>query len=460
MKLLITGATGFIGKQLLPLLQERGHTMVVLTRDPKKARVRLSAACELQAWDPVEGGLDDRVLSGVEGVVHLAGEGVASGRWTEKRKQAIRESRVASTEKLMQAIERMATPPAVFVSASAVGIYGDRGETLLDETSTFGEGYLSDVCRDWESEVFKERIAGMRRVALRIGVVLGAGGGALEKMLPPFRMGLGGPLGDGAQWMSWIHVRDVAGLIVHALETPAVTGPVNAVAPAPETNREFTRTLAKVLKRPAFFPVPKFVLKTVFGEMSQILLNSQRVSADKAKASGYKFVYPKLETALKVICDRPGRDFRTEMWVPQNRSKVFEYFSNAKNLETLTPPFLNFKILSVNTQNIGEGTLLDYRLRLHGIPLRWQSKITDWQPEFRFSDLQTRGPYAYWHHTHEFVEADGGTLVRDTVQYRLPFGVPGDVVAHALVLKDLETIFSYRMSVVEKLFGSQSGDGA
>ncbi len=454
MKLLITGATGFIGKELLPLLRDQGHEMIVLTRNPEKARVRLSAACRVESWNPATGGFDETLLSGVDGVVHLAGEGVASGRWNEARKRAIYESRIASTRGLMQAVARMPKPPAVFVSASAIGIYGDCGEELLDETSAAGSGFLADVCRDWETEVFREGVESMRRVALRIGVVLGNGGGAMEKMLPPFKLGLGGTLGGGAQWMSWIHVRDVAGLIVHALETPALSGPVNAAAPHPATNRDFTRVLAGVLNRPAFLPVPGFVLKTAFGEMSQILLNSQRVSADKAKASGYKFRYPQLETALKVVCERPGHDLVTEIWVPEARDKVFEFFSDARNLEKLTPPFLKFRILRITPESMGTGTLLDYRLSLHGIPVRWQSKITDWEPGTRFCDLQTRGPYAYWHHTHEFVDAKGGTLIRDRVQYRLPFGVPGDVVAHPLVRKDLETIFSYRMNVIDRMYPS------
>ena len=279
----------------------------------------------------------------------------------------------------------------------------------------------------------------------------------MKMMLPPFRLGLGGPLGDGRQWMSWVHVRDLAWLIIHAVETPSLHGPVNAVSPNPATNREFSKILGKVLNRPAILPVPSFVLRTALGGMSELLLDSQKVSSRKVQESGFKFTYPQLEDALKVICDQPGHTLRMEQWVPQPTDRVFSFFSDSKNLELITPPILQFKILRQSTGEMRAGTKLDYRMKMHGFPVRWQSTIGDWVPNVRFSDRQSRGPYAYWNHVHEFIEKDGGTVLRDSAVYRLPFGVPGDVAAHWLVRRDLESIFAYRRKKIEELFGKESG---
>jgi len=324
--------------------------------------------------------------------------------------------------------------------------------STLMETSPPDDGFLANVCKDWETETFKADALGIRTLTLRLGMILGHDGGVTAKMLPLFRMGLGGPLGGGNHCMSWIHVRDVAGLILAALENPDYQGPLNAVSPYPATNREFTDVLAKILKRPAIFPVPAFALKLFFGEMSHLLLASQNISAQKAIGLGYRFVYPKLKIALKVICDQAGHQLVTEQWVPQPIDRVFEFFSTPKNLGTLTPGFLHFKILKISHPRIQEGTVLDYQLKLHGIPVRWQSQITGWVPGKRFSDQQTRGPYAFWHHTHEFYEARGGTVIRDNVVYKLPGWVPGDILAHAYIKKDLEKIFMFRREQIERLF--------
>ena len=335
-------------------------------------------------------------------MIHLCGEVIADGRWTLKRKQAIYDSRVLSTRNLLNLFSKSKSLPKVWISASAIGYYKNSNHSPLEETYPPGDSFLANVCKDWETETFKADALGIRTVALRLGIILGHDGGITAKMLPPFRMGLGGPLGKGDSWMSWIHVRDVAGLILTTLENPSYRGPINAVSPHPVKNSEFTRILAGILKRPAFFSIPAFVLKLFFGEMSHLLLVSQNVSAQKAIDLGYKFVYPKLKAALKVICDQVGHKLVTEQWVPQPIDKVFEFFYNPKNLELLTPGFLHFKIAKVSHPKTQEGTVVDYRLKLHSVPLRWQSQITGWVPDKRFSDLQTRGPYTFWHHIHEF----------------------------------------------------------
>jgi uncharacterized protein len=452
MKILITGATGFVGKTLLPLLAEKGHEIIVLTRDIKSAQVRLPVVCKIIEWDPVK--TLTHIEDEIDIVINLCGENVASGRWTSKRKQAIYNSRIIATRNLVDYFRKYPHPIKTWISASAIGIY--ENSIVLDESAPNGQGFLAKICKDWEEETFKARDLNIRTIAFRIGIVLGFDGGAMEKMLPLFKLGLGGKISSGNQWMSWIHVRDLAGLIVEAIENPSYEGPVNAVSPNPATNREFTSTLAGILKRPTFFPVPGWALKLLLGEMSQLLINSQKISSDSTKDLGYKFIYPKLKNALKIICDQAGHTLLTEQWVPQPLDATFSFFTDPQNLEALTPKFLQFKILKVTSSPIQEGTLLDYSLKIRGIPIHWQTKITECISGVRFSDMQTRGPYLFWHHTHEFLEKNGGTLIRDKVLYKLPGWVPGDIIAHWLVRKDLEKIFLYRREVIAELFQSKT----
>ena len=347
----------------------------------------------------------------------------------------------------------LGTKPRVFVSASAIGIYGNRGSEALEESSPPGNGSLADLCRDWEREIFKAAMLGIRTVALRIGIVLGKEGGAMKMMLPSFRLGLGGPLGDGRQWMSWIHVRDVAGLVLHAIENDTLVGVVNTVSPNPVTNQDFTQTLAAELKRPALLRVPALALRLVFGEMSGLLLDSQKVSS-KAGVSGYQFVYPRLNNALREVCSHFNHELLMEQWVPLQLERVFPFFSEAKNLEVLTPDFLGFRIIGQSTKNIEKGTRINYHLKLHGVPFNWQSLITDWRPNRGFSDSQTRGPYSLWFHRHEFIEKNGGVILRDRVAYKMPFGVVGDVLLHGFVRRNLDQVFMFRRRKIGELFGS------
>jgi len=298
MKALVTGATGFVGPRLLRLLD----APVVLSRNPDRARTALgNLAGPIYRWDPMQGPPPSQAFEGVDVVLHLAGESVAEGRWTTEQKARIRDSRVIGTRHLVQGIAQAAVKPKTFVSASAVGYYGDRGEEELTEAASPAHDFLADVCVEWEREALAAEKHGVRVVTQRTGIVLGAGGGALAKMLTPFKLGGGGPLGNGRQWMPWIHVADLARLYVHAAETASIRDAMNAVAPHPVRNSEFTKALAKQLHRPAFLPAPYFGLRLLFGEFAKVLFASQRVIPRVALDTGFVFQYPEIAAALKEI---------------------------------------------------------------------------------------------------------------------------------------------------------------
>ncbi len=299
MRALVTGATGFLG----PRLVSRLARPVVATRDPERARRLLSGRAdpEIRAWDPDAGLLPADLFRGVDTIFHLAGEPVAGRRWSPAVKARIRDSRVLGTRRLVDAMAGETARPRVLVSASAVGYYGDRGDEILDESSPPGTDFLAQVCRDWESEALRARDLGIRVATVRIGIVLGRGGGALAKMLLPFRMGLGGRLGSGRQWMPWIHVDDLVGILLHAAGRDDLAGAVNGVAPGPVTNRDFTGALGTALGRPALLPAPAFALKLAVGEFADILLGSQRAAPRAAERAGYAFLHPALGPALKNI---------------------------------------------------------------------------------------------------------------------------------------------------------------
>lgn len=299
MKVLVTGATGLIGKTLCRLLVREGHELVVLSRQPAKAQVAPNVRA--WRWQAETEAPPDEVWAGVDAVIHLAGEPVAGSRWTEAQKRRIRDSRVLGTRNLIEGMKRAAVKPQVLVSASAVGFYGDRGDEQLDESSTAGHGFLSEVCVEWEREAERAVELGVRVALVRIGVVLSPQGGALEKMLPLFKLGLGGRMGSGRQWLPWIHQDDIVGILRHALVTPAVRGAINGVAPGTVNNAEFTKELASVLHRPVFLPIPELALQVLMGEMSAVVLASQRVQPRVALATGYQFIHPQLRPALAAL---------------------------------------------------------------------------------------------------------------------------------------------------------------
>ena len=293
MNVTLTGASGFIGNHLIARLRTAGHVVRGLGR-------REIPGVPTSLWDSAKTAAPLEGLDGAGGIIHLAGEPVAQ-RWTDAARRRIRDSRIAGTRNLLEGIARMGAKPRVLVSASAVGIYGSRAEERLTEHSAPGRGFLEDLCVEWEAEADKAAQLGIRVVKIRIGIVLGRNGGALEQMLPPFRLGVGGPLASGRQWMSWIHLNDLVRMMIFALENERVPGVLNGVAPNPVTNAEFTRELARAVHRPAIFPVPAFALKALYGEMSQILLASQRVIPEAALACGFTFEFRELGPALRDV---------------------------------------------------------------------------------------------------------------------------------------------------------------
>lgn len=299
MKILITGSHGLVGAALIKSLSANGHQIVRLVRSAAR-----SVGTGI-SWDPEKGTIDLASLEGFDAVIHLAGESIAESRWTEEKKRRIRESRVDGTRLLSESLAKLSQPPKVLVCASAIGFYGDRGAEVLTEASAPGNDFLAGVCVEWEGAAEPAARKGIRVVNFRIGIILSGEGGALGKMLTPFRMGVGGKIGNGRQYMSWVALDDVIAAIELALVNDTLGGPVNLVAPEPVTNAEFTKTLGKALSRPTLFPVPQFGVRLAFGEMADaLLLSSQRVEPVRLKEAGYQFQYPELEGALTHVLEK------------------------------------------------------------------------------------------------------------------------------------------------------------
>ncbi len=456
MKILITGATGLVGSKLIEDLYLNGHEDIrVLTRNIETANLKIPFPVEIKRWNPVRGEIDADSLENVDIIFHLAGESVAGGRWNQSRKTRILDSRILSTTLLLNEIKKSSTTPKKFISASAVGIYGDTNSIEINEESELANDYLAQVCKDWEATLKNSNIEGMQKHVLRTGIVLSKNGGALEKMLTPFKMGAGGILGSGKQYMSWIHIDDLIKSYIFLMKHNCKHFAYNGVSPDPVNNKEFTKRLGSQLKRPTIFPVPKFVLQLIFGEMSQILLEGQKVLPTRLLDEGFSFKYKKLEHALahEFSYDSKGEVlYKQYQWVPKRRDEVFTFFSNERNLESITPPSLGFKVLKMTTDKIQEGTLIDYKLRIHGMPAHWQTKISKFTEGESFIDEQLKGPYKKWIHQHDFIDSKNGTLICDKITYKLPMGSIGNLVAGWFVQRDVTNIFNFRKKVIRDIF--------
>lgn len=450
MKVLLTGATGLVGREIGKLLASKGHEIFVVSRDANKAKLDCPFPCQIIVGSLDKEILNDPRLKEIEGVIHLAGESVAEARWSDEKKKKIHDSRELGTKNLISSLKNAALK--VFVSTSASGYYGDRGTELLDEAATPGQDFLAKVCVDWEAPVLdaKSQFEKCRFVIFRVGMVISPFGGAMLKMISPFRRGVGGAVGSGKQIISWIHIADLTTAYVQALENTEYSGILNAVSPEPVTNQVFSEVLAKSLNSSLAIAIPTFAIKAMFGEMSHVLLSSQNLQNKKLKEVNFKYQYPTVSEALAHVgsyYQNGDEVYYAEQYLPAPRKSVFPFFSEAKNLEELTPPLLQFKVLKMSTAEIESGTLIDYRLKIHGVPVNWRTEILDWKPISKFTDHQLKGPYSKWHHTHEFFDMGSGTLMTDLVRYKLPLGIAGWAVGGAFVAKDVKQIFAYRKKV-------------
>lgn len=457
MKILITGASGMIGNKIITELIKLGHTdLYFLTRNKTSFQNRYSWPGKVIEWDYKNKTIDESLLSEIEGVIHLAGESIADGRWSKERKESIMSSRSEGTKFLIDSLNKKAINLKSFISTSAIGYYGSfRTGEILEETSHSGSDFLSHVCQEWEKPL-NGLNANVRKVIIRTGVVLANNGGALEKMLPPFLNYVGGPIASGKQMMSWIHVDDLASLYINSLLDSSFEGIYNGVAPKPVSNKEFTKALGKALSKPTLFPVPGFMLKILFGEMSSIILGDQNVIPKRLIDKKFEFKFSNIDSALGNLLEYIAEGFELferYQYIHTDKNQVFNFFSEAKNLETITPPFLNFKITNMSTTNIEEGTLIDYKLKIHGVPAKWKTEISQWNPGESFIDSQLKGPYNKWIHLHEFYKAGQGCLIRDFVRYKVPLGKIGALLTGAFIRKDINEIFNFRKTKIKEIFG-------
>lgn len=299
MKIVVTGATGLVGKELCKKLVERKNEVIVFTRDVKKAARSLPYIKNFVEWDNKRMAEWTDELNGKDAVIHLAGANISGKRWNKDYKKEIFDSRIISTRNLVNAIKKVSLKPSVFIASSAVGYYGDCSNEILIEEKPAGKDFLSNLCKEWEGEAGKVEAISVRRVSLRTGIVLSRESGALKKMLLPFKLFLGGPIGNGKQWFPWIHIEDLINIYLYALENPNIKGAVNAASPNPVLMKEFAKTLGKILRRPSIFPVPKLIMKIAAGEIAEYIVMSQRTSVEKILSSGYKFKFGNLEDALR-----------------------------------------------------------------------------------------------------------------------------------------------------------------
>ena len=456
MNLLITGATGLVGSKLLEKLSLLGHDKIrILTRDKSLARNKIPFPIEVYQWNPTEGKIDDGALNDVDIVIHLAGENVADSYWSKAQKDKIKSSRVNSTKLLLEEISKLETPPKKFICSSAIGIYGDRGDETLTEKSSPGQGFLAEVCREWERIVFDHNIKGMITHSIRTGIVLSTKGGALKKMLPVFKSNFGGAIGDGYQFMSWIHIDDLINQYIYLIKNQCSQRIFNGVSPNPVTNYTFTKILGSTLNKFTFLSVPTTPLKILLGEMSEILLTGQKVFPENFLNEKYKFEFPNLNDALLNLLGHQNNKqeiLEKYQWIDTPPTEVFKFFTQETNLEKLTPDYLHFKVMSKSTQSISKGTTINYKLKIHGIPCNWKSLISFYSENHGFTDEQVQGPYKKWVHFHGFYPLGRGTLIQDKIIYQEPFGFIGKLFVGKFIKNDLEKIFNFRHKAITELF--------
>lgn len=450
MRVLVTGATGFIGQRLGKALVQNGHEVVALLRKPL---ANLSFPAEISLWESA------KPLKDIDAVIHLAGESIGGKRWTKERKKEILLSRTQTTEKLKAQLDAIeGRKPTVILAASAIGFYGSRGDQWLTENFNPGEGFLAETCVHWEKALEKLANSNQRLALYRIGIVLGREGGALKEMLPIFKKGVGAVLGDGKQWMSWVDADDLVNLFLHGMENEKVRGVFNAVSPEPVTNEEFTKTLAKQIKTWLIPPAPKFALKVFLGEMSALVLQSQRVK-EKFSAEGFTYQNPRLVQSLKkIFLEVEGArgtscsEKNSEIWVSAKPAAVFDWLREGKNFSSLLPSAFNNKGCRMAEGKLQDGALLSYCWKWGFMPFRSRTMVVDWQEGKEFTTAQEKGPNTFWLVNHRLIPLGGGTLVQERVLYRIPFGFLGQIFLQGLVDRKLDAICAHRVKRLQEVF--------
>lgn len=477
MRVVLSGATGFLGRALVLRLARDRHEVFALVRSPQTAVSKLGG--DVRVVDMKDQAAVDSAMANADAIVNLAGESVAGARWSNKRKQELRDSRINVTRMLVDSARRVGKSVKVVVSASAVGYYGDTGDNAVDESAPPGNDFLAKLCVDWEAEALKARDLGARVVLARFGVIMGDGGGALSTVLRLFKSGVGGKLGDGTQWFSWVHLQDVCEAVARALTDDRYSGAVNVTAPNPVTNLEFTKAVGEAIGRPTVITTPKIALKLALGEASSAILASQRVLPGKLQALGFTFAFPELDGALRDITHaqptvavspikdelpnhpyiaerKPTHVLTQRTVIDAPLSDVFPFFTKAENLGALTPPDMAFNILNPEPLVMTSNLVIDYRIAIGGLPLKWRTIIEEWKPGEGFVDAQHRGPYRSWFHEHRFRAEGDRTIMEDRVWYALPFGPLGRIVHALQVRRMLRRIFEYRKTRIALRFGGSA----
>lgn len=453
-KILMMGGSGFIGSSIAEGLAGEGWQIHLLTRNASEHRWHTSFPCSLFEWDKNE--IPFAALKGVTAVINLAGQPIADKPWTPSYKAEILNSRINAVEALKRALMRHGVNPEVIIQASAIGYYGFDQKGELNEASRAGSGFLSETCQAWEKKA-QELSTFSRLCIARIGLVLGWSGGAFPNLHDVYCSGLGAVLGKGNQWMNWIHITDVVNFFKQALLQESYAGIFNLVAPEGSPNKVFHKELSKYTPSLSSIKAPKVALKIVLGQRAALVLEGACIRPQRLQDLDFKFNFPSLADCLKNLFTNSihtqAHVLEFRQWLPLSSQETWKFIATAENLEKITPPWLQFKVLKSSTAELGKGSTIDYELKLRGLPLKWKSLVSHWQPTKAFVDEQISGPYKLWHHRHLFSQLANGTLIVDRVEYQLPLFPVGEV-GFSFVKKDLLKIFKFRQKKMAELMVS------
>ncbi len=455
MRIIIIGGSGLIGQALTKSLAADKHEVVILSRHPERGK-GLPAGVKVEKWDGQSAAGWRHLADGAGAIVNLAGENIAAGRWTVERRERIRESRVNAGRAVVEAVRAATNKPEVVIQASAVGYYGARGAEKVTEETLPGGDFLAQVCLDWEASTAPVEALGVRRAIIRTGVVLSPEDGAFPKMVLPFKLFAGGPLGSGRQYLPWIHLTDEVASIRFLIEQKEASGPFNLTAPNPLTNAEFSRTLGKSLKRPAFLPTPSLALQLIFGEMSTVLLDGQRALPQRLQQMGFVFSFSEAEAAVADLLSRPlVFRYKHRFQVQASLEEVADFHARSSSLTKITPPPSKV-IVHQAPSRLDEGDEMDFTIKVGPGSIRWLARIENVTPT-GFVDRQQSGPFQHWVHQHTFKPInETTTTVIDEIEFSFHSQPWRKFVGLNMVLS-LPALFAYRSWKTRKLLKRQTG---